>query len=197
MPLAQIAMQAVMMPDSLPQGTDARLEAEERFRGDDITGSGCSGGAHACIVEVYVETGRVTILRYVVVEDCGRIINPGIVDGQIRGGIAQGIGAVLLEQCGYTDEGQPQAVTFMDYLLPTAVDIPELEIHHLETPGLDDLDFRGVGEGGAVCAPATLTNAIADALRPFGAVVRDQHLPPARVLELCGTVPADRDGRGR
>jgi carbon-monoxide dehydrogenase large subunit len=142
-------------------------------------------------VEVDPTTGMVEILRYVVVEDCGRIINPAIVDGQIRGGVAQGVGAVLLERSGYSADGQPQASTFMDYLLPTAVEIPELEIHHLETPGLHELDFRGVGEGGAVCSPACVTNAIADALRPSGAVVREQHLPPYRILELLGTLPAE------
>jgi carbon-monoxide dehydrogenase large subunit len=188
-PLAQIAMAAYAMPALFPPGSETSLEATHVHAGDE---GGWAQAAHGCVVEVDPGTGLVEILRYVVVEDCGRIINPAIVDGQIRGGVAQGIGAVLLERSGYTDEGQPQAVTFMDYLLPTAVEIPDLEIHHLETPGLHDLDFRGVGEGGAVCSPATLTNAIEDALRPLGAAVREQHLPPARILELCGTLEVDR-----
>jgi carbon-monoxide dehydrogenase large subunit len=187
-PLAQIAMAAYAMPALFPPGTETSLEATHLHVGDR---GGWAQAAHGCVVEVDPGTGRVEILRYVVVEDCGRVINPGIVDGQIRGGVAQGIGAVLLERSGYAADGQPQAVTFMDYLLPTAVDIPTFEIHHLQTPGLDDLDFRGVGEGGAVCSPATLTNAIEDALVPFGAVVREQHLPPARILELCGTLPVE------
>jgi aerobic carbon-monoxide dehydrogenase large subunit len=187
-PLAQIALTAYAMPAMFPPGTDTSLEAHHSHVNEH---GGWAQAAHGCVVEVDPGTGLVRILRYVVVEDCGRIINPAIVEGQVRGGVAQGIGAVLLERSGYTAEGQPQAVTFMDYLLPTAVDIPELEIHHLETPGLDELDFRGVGEGGAVASPATLTNAIEDALRPFGAAVREQHLPPYRILELCGTLEVD------
>jgi carbon-monoxide dehydrogenase large subunit len=189
LPLAQIAMQAVMMPDSLPPGTDARLEAEERFRGEKISGSGWSGGTHACIVEVDVETGRVQILRYLVVEDCGRVINPAVVEGQVRGGVAQGIGEVLYERAAYDEDGNFLASTFMDYLLPTSAEIPFIEVHHLETDPDGEFGFRGVGEGGAIAAPATLGNAIADALAPFGAKILGQHLPPATVLEHAGVVP--------
>ena len=190
-PLAQIAMQAVMMPDTLPPGTDARLEAQERFKGEAITGSGWSGGTHACTVEVDVETGRVQILRYVVVEDCGRVINPAVVEGQVRGGVAQGIGEVLYERAAYDEDGNFLASTFMDYLLPTSAEIPEIEVDHLESDPDGEFGFRGVGEGGAIAAPATLGNAIADALVPFGTKVVDQYLPPARVLELAGVVPPE------
>ena len=96
-PLAQIAMRALLDPASLPPGTDDRLEAEPRFTGERLTGSGWSGGTHLCIVEVDLGTGRVRILRYLVVEDCGRVINPAVVEGQVRGGVAQGIGEVLYE----------------------------------------------------------------------------------------------------
>jgi carbon-monoxide dehydrogenase large subunit len=188
LPLAQIAMQATLAPNSLPAGSDPLLEAQEVFKGEGITGSGWSGGTHACTVEVDLETGRVKILRYVVVEDCGRVINPAIVEGQVRGGVAQGIGEVLYEHAAYDEDGNFLAGTFMDYLLPTAAEIPRIEIEHLETDPDGELGFRGVGEGGAVVAPATVTNAVADALAPLGARVSEQYLPPSKVLELAGIV---------
>ena len=185
-PLAKIAMQALMMPQTLPPGADPVLRAEERFTGSGITGSGWSGGTHACTVEIDLETGRVAILRYVVAEDCGTVINPAIVEGQIRGGVAQGIGEVLYEHAAYDPDGNFLASTFMDYLLPTAAEIPPIEIAHVEPDGTGEFGWRGVGEGGAIVAPATLTNAIADALAPFGARVTDVYLPPAKILELTG-----------
>jgi carbon-monoxide dehydrogenase large subunit len=187
-PLTAVAHVAMLRADTLPPGTDVSLTAQERFDGTGITGSGWSGGTHACTVEVDLGTGVVRILRYVVAEDCGRVINPAVVEGQIRGGIAQGIGEVLYEHAAYDGDGNFLAGTFMDYLLPTAVEIPTIEIDHLDPGELGDFDFRGVGEGGALVAPATVTNAVADALRPFGARVVDQHLPPAKVLELAGVI---------
>lgn len=188
-PLAQVATMVALAPGMLPPGVDRVLEVHETFVGEGITGSGWSGGTHACIVEVDIETGAVKILRWVVVEDCGRLINPAIVEGQIRGGIAQGIGEVLYEHAAYDADGNFLAGTFMDYLLPTATEIPVIEIEHLETDPEGEFGFRGVGEGGAVVAPATLTNAVADALLPFGDRLRVQYLPPARVLELAGVIP--------
>ena len=147
-----------------------------------------SQATHCCVVEVDIETGRVAVQRYVVVEDCGGIINPAIVDGQVRGGVAQGIGAVLFEHSLYTSDGQLAADTFGDYLLPNAVDVPHIEvIHHVTNPD-DDIPFRGVGEGGAIGAPAALTNAIEDALSSLHVAIREQHLPPYRILELCGLI---------
>ena len=126
------------------------------------------------------------------------LINPSIVEGQVRGGVAQGIGAVLLEHSAYGDDGQFLAASFMDYLLPTTMDVPRIEIEHLETVPLDaDVNFRGVGEGGMVVAPATLCNAIADALAPFGVQVLEQHLPPGRILELIGAVEPEERPHGR
>jgi carbon-monoxide dehydrogenase large subunit len=141
-----------------------------------------------CTVEIDLETGGVKFLRYIVVEDCGRVINPAVVEGQIRGGVAQGIGEVLYEWAAYDEDGNFLASTFMDYLLPTAAEIPVIEIEHMETDPEGEFGFRGVGEGGAIVAPATLTNAIEDALLPFGARVTEQYLPPAKVLELAGVV---------
>jgi carbon-monoxide dehydrogenase large subunit len=161
---------------------DTKLEVEASFDGGE---GGWSGGSHCAIVEVDVETGIVKVERYVAAEDCGALINPAVVEGQIRGGIAQGIGAVLLERSAYDQDGNYQSATFMDYLLPTACDIPRIEIEHLQTVPLDaDVNFRGVGEGGMIVAPPTVVNAIEDALSPFGVRIYEQHLPPARILEL-------------
>lgn len=132
-------------------------------------------------------SGIVTIKRYVVVEDCGVIINPRIVDGQIRGGVAQGIGAVLYERSAYDADAQFVAGNFMDYLLPTIAEVPQIEIHHVGREA-GPLGFRGVGESGMIAAPAALTNAIADALGPRRAPLTEQYLPPTRILELLGVV---------
>ena len=175
-------------PGRLPEGLDTDLTVTYTYDGGS---SGWSGGTHCCMVEVDVETGLVHIDRYVVVEDCGVPVNPAIVEGQVRGGVTQGIGAVLLEHSAYGEDGQFLAATFMDYLMPTTTVVPNFEIHHVETVQTDpDVNFRGVGEGGMIVAPACITNAIEDAIAPLGAKVREQHLPPSKVLELIGTVPA-------
>ena len=173
-------------PERLPSDAERSLSVTRTFDGGS---PGWSGGTHSCIVEVDMETGLVNFERYLVVEDCGVPVNPAIVEGQIRGGVAQAIGAVLLEHAAYDDEGQYVAASFMDYLLPTTDIVPRIEIHHVETVETDpDVNFRGVGEGGMIVAPAAITNAIEDALAPFGARILGQHLPPARILELTGTV---------
>jgi carbon-monoxide dehydrogenase large subunit len=170
---------------------DTDLAVEATFDGGE---GGWSGGTHCAIVEVDVETGIVQVERYVAVEDCGALINPAVVEGQIRGGVAQGIGAVLLERSAYDEDGSFQSATFMDYLLPTACDIPRIEIEHLQTVPLDpDVNFRGIGEGGMIVAPPTIVSAIEDALAPFGVRIYEQHLPPARILEL---IAAGRTGDG-
>jgi carbon-monoxide dehydrogenase large subunit len=153
---------------------------------------GWSGGTHCAEVEVDSDTGRIRILRYVVAEDCGELINPAIVAGQVRGGVAQGVGAVLLERSAYDESGQFLSASFMDYLLPTAVEVPRIEIEHLQGVSLDaDVNWRGIGEGGLIVSPATICNAIEDALSPFGTKIYEQHLPPARILELIGTIEPD------
>jgi carbon-monoxide dehydrogenase large subunit len=167
---------------------DTDLAVEASFDGGE---GGWSGGSHCAIVDVDVETGIVRVERYVAVEDCGALINPAVVEGQIRGGVAQGIGAVLLERSAYDVDGNYQSATFMDYLLPTACEIPRIEIEHLETVPLDaDVNFRGVGEGGMIVAPPTIVSAIEDALAPFGVRIYEQHVPPARILELIASAEA-------
>ena len=176
MQLAQVVT-AARQPRALPREIDTNLQVDLAYDGG--TG-GWSGGTHCAIVEVDLETGFVRFDRYLVVEDCGVLINPAIVEGQIRGGVAQGIGAVLLERATYDEDGQYLAGTFMDYLLPTATDIPRVEIHHLETNPLDpDVNFRGVGEGGMIVAPVTVVNAIEDALKPSRRT-DPRTTPPAR-----------------
>jgi aerobic carbon-monoxide dehydrogenase large subunit len=173
-------------PERLGPETDRALTVTHSFDGGS---PGWSGGTHCCIVEVDIETGLVEFERYVVIEDCGVPINPAIVEGQVRGGVAQGIGAVLLEHAAYDEDGQYVAASFMDYLLPTTTVVPRIEVHHVQTIATDpDVNFRGVGEGGMIIAPSAVVNAIEDALAPFGVRVREQHLPPSRILELAGMV---------
>jgi aerobic carbon-monoxide dehydrogenase large subunit len=188
MSFAELARIIADEPERLPPDVDRELRVSQTYDGGQ---SGWSGGTHCCLVEVDIDTGLVKIERYVVVEDCGVAVNPAIVEGQIRGGVAQAIGAVLLEHSAYGDDGQFLASTFMDYLMPTTTVVPNFEIHHVETIPTDpDVNFRGVGEGGMIVAPACITNAIEDALAPFGVRIREQHLSPSRILELLGTVPA-------
>jgi carbon-monoxide dehydrogenase large subunit len=141
-----------------------------------------SNACHVAMVEVDVETGGVTIERFVVAEDAGRLINPMIVDGQIQGGVAQGIANALLEEIIYDDSGNILTATLADYLPPTAREIPVLEIHHLET--LSDATItkaKGLGEGGAIGPPAAVVNAINDALAPFGVSIDEFPATPQRI----------------
>jgi carbon-monoxide dehydrogenase large subunit len=157
------------------------LEATADFA---IPEGGWTQATHCCWVEVDVATGEVTIPRFLVVEDCGEMINPMIVEGQISGGVVQGIATVLLDRIVYDEVGQLRTTTLMDYLLPTTTEVPTIEIVHLQSPPQGPIDFRGVGESGAIGAPAALSNAIEDALAPFGARITHKHLPPDRILDL-------------
>ena len=186
-PLSEVAATAYLNSDSLPEGADPVLDVTRSYQPDE-QGGGWAATTHVCFVEVDPETGVVTIPRYLVVEDCGKMINPAVVEGQIRGGIAQGIGGMLFEHSAYDDEGQFLSGTFMTYLVPTAMEIPEIEIHHLAIETDAEVDFRGVGEGGAIIAPAAIANAVEDALTPFGVTVDTFPLTPTRILELTGVL---------
>ena len=180
MPIKAIAYQALVAPSKLPADEEPGLEATSHYEPPPATHSNAT---HLATVEVDVETGQISLLRYIVVEDCGRIINPIIVDGQIQGGVAQGIGTAMYEHAIYDENGQFLTGTLMDYLVPTAVDVPRVEIGHFETPSPDSLGgIKGIGEGGAIAPPAAIANAVADALSPFGAQVSDIPLTPERVL---------------
>jgi carbon-monoxide dehydrogenase large subunit len=189
--LKEIAAVAYGEPDRLPPDVEMGLEATYRYHPPQFT---FASAANACIAEVDVTTGMVEIKRWVVSEDCGVVINPGVVEGQVTGGLAQAIGMVLLEQLTYDADGNPTVATFKDYLMPTIHDVPEFEFLHLCTPAKGEGGFRGVGEGGAIIGVPTLVNAIADALSPFGVKCHELPLTPSRILELIegGAVRADR-----
>ncbi len=164
---------------ALPSGQDPGLEASAYVP---VAQSTYSSGAHAAVVEVDPETGTVRVVRYVAVDDCGTIINPLVVEGQVHGGIAHGIGNALLEEIVYDAAGQLATGTLMDYALPRAGDVPGLEVHHVVTPSpLNPLGVKGAGEGGTLPAPAAIANAVADALHPLGIVVTEMPLTPARL----------------
>jgi len=125
----------------------------------------------------------VRLLKYAVVEDCGRIINPAIVDGQVRGGVAQGIGGALYEECVYDGAGQLLTASLMDYLMPSTAEVPDILVDHLETPSPFTVGgFKGVGEAGTAGAPGAVMNGVNDALRPLGARITRQPMTPERIL---------------
>jgi carbon-monoxide dehydrogenase large subunit len=164
---------------AMPAGMDPGLEATAYVS---VSQSTYSSGAHAAVVEVDPETGLVKILRYVAVDDCGTVINPMIVEGQVHGGIAHGIGNALLEEVVYDDAGQLMTGTLMEYALPRAADVPPFEVHHVVTPSpLNPLGVKGAGEGGTLPAPAAIANAVADALRPLGVEVTEMPLTCERL----------------
>jgi len=177
-PLAQIAGMVYLAPAFLPPGAPSELMGSASFDGGE---AGFSQATHCCWVEVDAETGFVRVVRYLVVEDCGRIVNPALVDGQIVGGTAQGIGGVLLERVRFDAAGRPLNRGLADYRLPTATDLPNLEIVHLDPPPERSEVSLGVAESGAIGAPPAVTNAIADAL---DVEITEQSLPPERILEL-------------
>jgi carbon-monoxide dehydrogenase large subunit len=179
---AEIARIAYLSPQELPPGTPAGLEASGRYT--TASPQAWTNATHVCTCEVDVATGHVELLRYIVGEDCGPMINPAVVDGQIDGGTVQGIGGALYEHLVYDGDGNPLTTTFLDYLLPTATEVPVIEHAHLETPGPGPGGYKGVGEGGAIGAPPAVVNAVADALAPFGVTITEQPLHPSRIVEL-------------
>jgi carbon-monoxide dehydrogenase large subunit len=181
--LGDVARLSWFAPSSLPPGLAQGITATGVYR---VPDGGWVSACHVCWVEVDVETGAVTIPRFLVVEDCGELINPAIVDGQIRGGVAQGIASVVLERHVYDDDGQLLTSSLADYLVPSACELPSIDIDHLHasTPLDPDVPWRGVGEGGALGAPAAVLNAVADALAPLGVRISETHLSPRRVREL-------------
>jgi carbon-monoxide dehydrogenase large subunit len=147
-----------------------------------------ASAVHVAQVEVDTGTGAVRLLGYVVAHDCGKVINPTIVEGQVHGGVAQGVGGALFEEMVYDAEGQLLTGTLMDYLVPSATDLPRIETVHLEFPSpRNPLGMKGLGEGGAISPPAAIANAIDDALAPLGVRVTETPASPARVLALIET----------
>ena len=149
-----------------------------------------TNGAHLAVVEIDRETGRVTLLKYVAVDDCGKVVNPALVAGQVQGGVAQGIGGALLEHTIYDDAGQLLTSTLMDYAIPRADDLPDIEVHHLETPAPNLAGgYKGAGEAGTSGSPAAILNAVNDALSVHGVMVTDQPLTSERVLNALRSGP--------
>jgi carbon-monoxide dehydrogenase large subunit len=177
--VADVADAAYRRPEALPQGVPEGLEHTARYRAPEVTHS---NAAHACVCEVDSRTGIVRILRYVVSEDCGNMVNPMIVEGQIAGGVVQGIGGALYEWAPYDADGNPQATTLLDYVMPTAAEVPILEHGHVVTPSDTPGGHKGVGEGGAIGAPACVVNAVNDALAPLGIRLARQPLTPDAII---------------
>ena len=179
---AEIGRAAHVRSDLLPEGTGPVLEVTATYEPRE-SGGAFSYATHAAVVAVDPDTGAVELLDYAVSEDCGTMINPMIVDGQVMGGVVQGIGTALFEEIPYDSEGQPQATTFAEYLMPCASELPHIRVKHMVTPStFTEYGVKGVGEGGAIAPPAAITNAVADAFRDTGAMFNETPCTPRRVV---------------
>ncbi|HEV7850913.1 MAG TPA: xanthine dehydrogenase family protein molybdopterin-binding subunit [Mycobacterium sp.] len=186
---ADLAFRSYYEPSQLPPGMAATLEATARFTSQTMIH--WANATHACTCEIDVETGHVTLTRYIVSEDVGPMINPNVVEGQIAGGTVQGIGGALLENMVYDDSGNPLSSTFVDYLLPTATEVPVIEYGHVEIPGAGVGGYKGCGEGGAIGSTPAVINAINDALAPLGVTLTRLPATPAAIVELIEKAKAD------
>lgn len=189
--IGRIADAWYINPHLLPPDVDAQgLEVTMGFKPAVDTGS-FTYATHAVAVEVDTDSGHVEILDYVVVEDCGTMINPMVVEGQTYGGVAQGIGTAMFEEMRYDGNGQPLASTLADYMLPGPTEIPSIRIHHFETPSPHtEFGAKGMGEGGAIAPPAAIFNAVNDALRGFGVELQETPLTPRKILEALDAAVA-------
>jgi aerobic carbon-monoxide dehydrogenase large subunit len=180
MALADVAG-AAYVPENLPDGMEPGLDEQTFYDPENFV---FPFGAHACVVDVDAETGKVDVVRYVAVDDCGPAINPLLIDGQVHGGITHGLGQALFEQVHYDEAGQLVTGSFVDYALPTAAELPSYETDRTETPSpVNSLGVKGVGEAGTIAGSATVTNAVVDALRPLGVTYLDMPLTPMRVWQ--------------
>ncbi len=182
--LAELAHTWYRAPQLLPPDVDPRgLEVSTSYQAKRDTGT-FSYACHAVVVAVDTELGQTEILDYVIVEDGGVLINPMVVDGQVMGGAAQGIGTALYEAMRYSDDGQPLASTLADYLLPGATEVPAIRIEHMETPSpYTEFGQKGIGESGAIGSPAAIANAVNDALRPLGVEICELPISPRVVVD--------------
>jgi carbon-monoxide dehydrogenase large subunit len=178
----EVARVAHLRMEALPQGVEPLLTVTSTYQPGIDTGV-YSYATHAAVVAVDPATGLIELLDFAVAEDCGTMINPMIVEGQVRGGVVQGIGTALYEEIPYDEQGQPLAGTLADYLVPGAAEMPAIKIVHLHTPTpYTEYGVKGMGEGGAIAPPAAIANAVRDALAPLGAEVNETPLTPRRVL---------------
>lgn len=190
--IAEIARIAHLRMHELPPGVEPLLDATVTYEPGVSTGV-FSYATHGAVVAVDPNTGAVDLLDFAVAEDCGTMINPMLVEGQIRGGVVQGLGTALYEEIPYDAQGQPLAATFLDYAMPRAQNLPSIRIGHLHTPATaTEYGMKGMGEGGAVGPPAAIANAVRDALAPLGAEINETPLTPQRVLVAIRKAQARR-----
>jgi carbon-monoxide dehydrogenase large subunit len=184
---------AAYVPENIPEGMEPGLEETTFYDPDNFV---FPFGAHAAVVDVDVETGKVSVVRYLAVDDCGPAINPMIIEGQIHGGIVHGLGQALFEQVVYDEDGQLVTGTFVDYALPTAAEFPSFETDRTETPSpTNGLGVKGVGEAGTIASSPTVVNAVVDALRPLGVTFMNMPLSPIRVWEAIASAKGG-EGKG-
>lgn len=180
--LAEVGRIAYFRSDTLPPGFQPQLSVVRHFSPQGLPFA-FTNGIHASYVEVDVETGLVRLLKHWVVEDCGRVLNPKLVDEQTRGGVAQGIGMALFEECLYNADGQLTNGSLADYLVPLAPELPDIEVAHVETPSqYSELGAKGAGEAGTAAAPAAIMNAVNDAIAPLGGRITTMPMTPERIL---------------
>ncbi|MBP8310913.1 MAG: molybdopterin-dependent oxidoreductase, partial [Burkholderiaceae bacterium] len=188
MGLAELGRVAYFRPDTLPMGFQSELTVTRHYTPREY-GFTFTNGIQASLVEVDVQTGFVRLLKHWCVEDCGTVLNPMLVDEQIRGGIVQGIGAALFEECLYDETGQLRNGSMAEYLVPMAAEMPDIVVSHVETPTRSsELGAKGAGEAGTAGAPAAVMNAINDALAPLGVNLSAQPFTPQRILRALGAL---------
>jgi aerobic carbon-monoxide dehydrogenase large subunit len=190
--MVEIAGAAHIPPQELPTDIEPGLEETSFYDPENFV---FPFGAHACVVDVDVETGKVKVVRYVAVDDCGPAINPMLIDGQVHGGVVHAIGQALYEQVVYDEDGQLVTGTFVDYALPTAAEVPSFETDRTETPSpTNGLGVKGIGEAGTIAASPAVTEAVVDALRPLGVEWMDMPLTPMRVWQAIQAAQNGGDG---
>lgn len=188
MPLSEVGRVAYFRPDTLPMNFQSELTVTRHFTPREF-GFTFTNGIQASYVEVDIETGFIKLLKHWCVEDCGTVINPMLVDEQLRGGVVQGLGGALLEECMYSPEGQMLNGSMADYLVPMAFEMPDIEIGHVCTPTkTSELGAKGAGEAGTAGAPGAVMNAVNDALQGFGCSLTEQPITPERVLRALGKI---------
>jgi len=173
---------------SLPEGIEPGLVSTHYFAPPQAA---YANGSHVAEVEVDPETGMIKVLRYIVVHDCGKVVNPLLVEGQIQGGVAHGIGNAFLEKMRFDEDANPVTTSLADYMLPDAGIVPKVEIYHVESPSpLNPIGVKGAGEGGTIPAAAAIVSAIEDALKPFGVRIDEAPILPERLCELIDEAAA-------
>jgi aerobic carbon-monoxide dehydrogenase large subunit len=186
--LSELARIVYFRPDTLPPGIQPEFMATRHFVPREYPFA-FTNGVQASWLEVDTDTGFVKLLKHWVVEDCGTIINPQLVDEQIRGGVVQGLGAALFEKCIYDERGQLTNANMADYLVPMSGEMPDIDVGHVVSPTLEsELGAKGAGEAGTAGAAAAVTNAVNDALRPFGTIITEIPLTPQVILTALGRI---------